>query len=65
VCQGIVNEALRRRESPGPAGLVRDRDLIGLLTSVVDPGMFRVPTMVKILNPLVDASDALIRAILL
>jgi hypothetical protein len=40
---------------------VRDRDLVGLLTAVVDPGMLPVPVVVRMLNPLVVGYWALVR----
>jgi GT2 family glycosyltransferase len=52
---------LRRRRETQRQRLVRDRDLIGLLTSVVDPGMLRVPGVVRILNPLVAGYWVLVR----
>jgi GT2 family glycosyltransferase len=51
----------RRRRETQRQRLVRDRDLIGLLTSVVDPGMLRVPAIVRILNPLVAGYWVLVR----
>jgi GT2 family glycosyltransferase len=51
----------RRRRETQRQRLVRDRDLIGLLTSVVDPGMLRVPAVVRILNPLVAGYWVLVR----
>jgi hypothetical protein len=51
----------RRRRETQRQRLVRDRDLIGLLTSVVDPGMLRVPGVVRILNPLVAGYWVLVR----
>jgi GT2 family glycosyltransferase len=40
---------------------VRDRDLVGLLTAVVDPGMLSVPAVVRMLNPLVAGYWMLVR----
>jgi GT2 family glycosyltransferase len=52
---------LRLRRQTQRQRLVRDRDLVGLLTSVVDPGMLRVPGIVRILNPLVAGYWTLVR----
>jgi GT2 family glycosyltransferase len=51
----------RRRRETQKLRRVRDRDLIGLLTAVVDPGMLRVPALVRILNPLVAGYWVLVR----
>jgi GT2 family glycosyltransferase len=50
----LRRETQRRRR-------VRDRDLIGLLTAVVDPGMLSVPAVVRMLNPLVAGYWMLVR----
>jgi GT2 family glycosyltransferase len=52
---------LRRRHETQKLRSVRDRDLIGLLTAVVDPGMLPVPAALRMLNPLVVAYWALVR----
>ena len=51
----------RRRRETQRRRLVRDRDLVGLLTSVVDPGMLRVPGVVRMLNPVVAGYWKLVR----
>jgi GT2 family glycosyltransferase len=43
---------LRRRRETQRGRLVRDRDLAGLLTAVVNPGNLRVPMLMRALNPL-------------
>jgi len=43
---------LRRRREAQRRRRVGDRDLAGLLTAVVDPGMVEVPAVVRALNPL-------------
>jgi GT2 family glycosyltransferase len=50
----------RRRETQN-LRRVRDRDLLGLLTAVVDPGMLRVPVMVRVFNPIVVGYWMLVR----
>jgi GT2 family glycosyltransferase len=42
---------LRRRRETQLLRTVRDRDLARLLTAVVDPGMLKVPALVRALNP--------------
>jgi GT2 family glycosyltransferase len=51
----------RRRRETQKLRCVRDRDLIGLLTAVVDPGMLSVPALVRVLNPLVVGYWMLVR----
>lgn len=46
---------LRRRRETQRRRRVGDRDLAGMLTAIVDPGMLEVPRAVRILNPLVSA----------
>ncbi|HEY2543946.1 MAG TPA: glycosyltransferase family 2 protein [Gaiellaceae bacterium] len=43
---------LRRRRETQRRRRVGDRELAGLLTAVVDPGMLEVPAFVRLLNPL-------------
>jgi GT2 family glycosyltransferase len=52
---------LRRRRETQRSRVVRDRDLAWLLTTAIDPGMLRVPKLVKALNPLVLAYWAVVR----
>ena len=52
---------LRLRRQTQRSRRVRDRDLVGLLTTVVDPGMLRVPAVVRMLNPLVSGYWNLVR----
>jgi GT2 family glycosyltransferase len=54
-------QLFRRRRETQNLRRVRDRDLLGLLTAVVDPGMLRVPAMVRVLNPLVAGYWMLVR----
>jgi len=51
----------RRRRETQRGRLVQDRDLAWLLTTVVDPGMLKVPRFVKALNPLLGAYWTLVR----
>jgi GT2 family glycosyltransferase len=51
----------RRRRQTQRLRRVRDRDLVGMLTAVVDPGMLPVPAVVRMLNPVVVAYWALVR----
>jgi hypothetical protein len=51
----------RRRRETQKLRRVRDRDLLRLLTAVVDPGMLSVPAMVRLLNPLVVGYWMLVR----
>jgi GT2 family glycosyltransferase len=55
------HKLFRRRRETQKLRLVRDRDLVGLLTTVVDPGMLRVPGLVRILNPFVSGYWVLVR----
>ena len=43
---------LRRRRETQRRRRVRDRDLAGLLTASVDPGMLEVPAFIRAMNPL-------------
>lgn len=52
---------LRRRRETQRARRVRDRDLAGSLTAVVDPGMLEVPGLVRLLNPVLAAYWATVR----
>lgn len=52
---------LRRRRETQRGRRVPDRELARLLTTVVDPGMLRVPRFVRALNPLVVAYWAVVR----
>lgn len=52
---------LRRRRETQQRRRVRDRELAGLLTAVVDPGMLEVPAFVRALNPLLLVYWALVR----
>jgi len=45
----------RRRREAQRRRSVSDRDLAGLLTAIVDPGMLEVPAFVRVLNPLLLA----------
>jgi len=51
----------RRRRQTQRGRTVRDRDLAGLLTAVVDPGVIRVPALVQLLNPLLVGYWILVR----
>ena len=50
----------RRRETQGRRR-VGDRDLAGMLTAIVDPGMLEVPAFVRALNPLLLVYWAAVR----
>lgn len=52
---------LRRRRETQRGRRVKDRELAWLLTTVVDPGMLRVPKVVRALNPLVLAYWTVVR----
>ena len=52
---------LRRRRETQRGRLVRDRDLAGLLTAVVNPGNLKVPVLVRALNPLLLGYWILVR----
>lgn len=52
---------LRRRHETQQLRRVRDRDLVRLLTAVVDPGMLPIPAFVRMLNPVVAAYWMLVR----
>jgi GT2 family glycosyltransferase len=52
---------LRRRRETQSLRRVHDRELMRLLTAVVDPGMLPVPAVVRMLNPLVVGYWALVR----
>jgi GT2 family glycosyltransferase len=52
---------LRRRRETQSLRRVHDRDLVRLLTAVVDPGMLPLPAIVRMLNPLVSGYWALVR----
>ncbi len=56
-----VKKLARRRRETQKLRSVRDRDLIGLLTAAVEPGMLPVPGFLKMLNPLVVIYWALVR----
>ena len=47
-----ARKLLRRRRETQRGRTVRDRDLAGLLTAVVNPGNLKVPMLVRALNPL-------------
>jgi GT2 family glycosyltransferase len=51
----------RRRRETQKLRRVGDRDLMRLLTAVVDPGMLSVPALVRMLNPLVVGYWMLVR----
>ena len=55
------NPLWQRRRETQRLRRVRDHDLVGLLTAVVDPAMLPVPAFVRMLNPLVMAYWALVR----
>jgi hypothetical protein len=56
-----IKKLARRRRETQKLRSVRDRDLIGLLTAAVEPGMLPVPGFLKMLNPLVVIYWALVR----
>ena len=51
----------RRRRETQLLRRVQDRDLAGLLTAVVDPGMLKVPALVRALNPVLLVYWAVVR----
>lgn len=55
---------LRRRRETQLRRTVRDRELAGMLTAVVDPAMLEVPRAMRIVNPLMSAYWTLVRCAL-
>ena len=56
-----ARKLFRRRRETQRGRRVRDRELAWLLTTAIDPGMLRVPKVVKALNPLVLAYWSVVR----
>lgn len=54
-CLRHARMLLRRRRETQRIRRVSDRELVGLLTAVIDPRMLRVPFLVRLANPLLSA----------
>lgn len=60
-CLRNIRMLLRRRRETRRIRRVSDRELVGLLTAVIDPRMLRVPFLVRLANPLVATYWSLAR----
>lgn len=54
-CLRNIRALARRRRETQRIRRASDRELVGLLTAVIDPRMLEVPLLVRLVNPLLAA----------